>query len=79
MAHFTEFGQGGCGVLWKRSEVLIVMGRNDERGLALVRGNKYPMLLGNRLDCLRVVNGFRAGLGDDRFGIAQRGACDLNG
>ena len=55
------------------------MGCNGERGLALVRGNKHPMLLGNCFNCMRVVNRFRAGLRDDRFGIAQRGACNLNG
>ena len=54
------------------------MGRNDDCNFAVVRGDKYPMLLGNRLDYLRVVNGFGACLGDDRFDIAQRGVCDLN-
>ena len=53
-------------------------GGDCDCGLAAVRGYKYPMLLGNGLDCLDVVSSFRTGLGDDRFGIAQRHACDFN-
>ena len=55
-----------------------MVGGNDDCGLADVWGYKYPMLLGNGLDCLDVVSGFRTGLADDRFGIAQRLACDFD-